>query len=135
MTNESDVEPDPELTRLLARWTAPVVPAGMDDKVLAAFRQRTGATAGFWARFFGTSIRVPVPVALGLGLLLLVTMAFALRPTAPPPTAGAPTGPEGMVQSAKRAEPPVVTPTSLDGFRPVAEVTATVVAAARVPSP
>lgn len=123
-----DPEPDPELHRLLARWSAPVVPPEMDDRVLAAFRRQTGGRMGLWARLLTTSIRVPVPVALGVGLLLLVTAALAMRPAPAPPTAGAPDA-AATVQSARRAEPPVVTPTSLAGFRPVTEVTATVVTA------
>ena len=129
-----DPEPDPELQRLLARWSAPVVPANMDDRVLAAFRRQTGGAAGFWSRLFSTSIRVPIPVALGVMLLLLVTAALAMRPAPAPPTAGAPDA-APTVQTARRAEPPVVTPTSLAGFRPVTEVTATVVTATREGAP
>jgi hypothetical protein len=75
-----------------------------------------------------------MPVALGVGLLLLVTAALALRPAPAPPTAGAPDAP-ASVQTARRAETPVVTPTSLAGFRPVAEVTATVVTAPKEGAP
>jgi len=130
-----DPEPDPELHRLLARWSAPVVPSEMDDRVLAAFRRQTGGRVGFWARLVTTSIRVPVPVALGVGLLLLVTAALALRPAPAQPTAGAPDAAVATVQSARQAEPPVVTPTSLAGFRPVTEVTATVVTATTQETP
>ena len=35
-----DPELDPELHRLLARWSAPVVPRDLDDRVLAAFADR-----------------------------------------------------------------------------------------------
>jgi hypothetical protein len=127
-------EPDRELHRLLARWTAPVVPEDLDDRVLAAFRRQTGGRGGLWSRFFTMSVRVPVPVALGVVLLLLVTAALAMRPSPAPPTAGAPDA-AASVQSARRADPPVVTRTSLAGFRPVTEVTATVVTATRQGAP
>jgi hypothetical protein len=127
--DDREAERDEELQRLLARWTAPVVPGTLDESVLAAFRRQTGAGAPWWARLFTASVRVPVPVALGVVLLLFVTAAFALRPPPPPPTAGAP-GPADTVQTARRTEPPVVTPTNLAGFRPLAEVTATVVTGA-----
>ncbi len=49
----------------------------------------------------------------------------AARPA--PPTAGT-TGPSEPVQAAQHVDPPVVTRTSLAGFEPVPEVTATVLA-------
>jgi hypothetical protein len=56
-----------------------------------------------------------------------VTAALALRPVSAPPTAGA-AGPSEPVQAARIVvERPVVTRTSLAGFEPVTEVTATVV--------
>jgi hypothetical protein len=70
-------------------------------------------------------VRVPLPVAVGL-LLLLVAAALMRRPVSPAPTAGA-TPPAEPVQAARSTEGPVVTPTSLAGFQPVSEVTATVV--------
>jgi hypothetical protein len=72
------------------------------------------------------SIRVPLPVALGVLLALLVTTALALRRT--PESAEIKATPEA--QETAVAEAPVVTRTSLAGFRPVTEVTATVVAPA-----
>jgi hypothetical protein len=70
-------------------------------------------------------VRVPLPVAVGL-LLLLVAAALMRRPASPAPTAGT-TPPAEPVQAARSTEGPVVTPTSLAGFQPVSEVTATVV--------
>jgi hypothetical protein len=102
------------------------VPDGLDDRVLAAYRREVGPAQPWWRRFLTASVRVPLPVAVGLVLLLLVTAALARRPAAPAPTAGTAAPPE-PVQAVRNTEAPVVTPTSLAGFQPVAEVTATVV--------
>jgi hypothetical protein len=123
--DERDPERDQELEGLLARWSAPVVPDGMDDRVRAAYRRQVGIEP-WWARLFGASVRVPLPVAALVLMLLVVTAALALRPAAPPSTAGTQASPE-PVQAAQRVDPPVVTRTNLAGFQPVTEVTATVV--------
>jgi len=124
--DELDPERDDELHRLLERWSAPVVPDGMDERVLAAYRRQTGGGEPWWSRLFTASVRVPLPVAVGVLMLLIVTAALALRPPVAPPTAGT-TGPSEPVQAARRADMPVVSRTSLAGFQPVDEVTATVV--------
>jgi hypothetical protein len=69
---------------------------------------------------------VPLPVAVGLVMLLIVTAALALRPVPAGPTAGT-AGPSEPVQAARQGDVPVVSRTSLAGFQPVTEVTATVV--------
>jgi hypothetical protein len=122
-----DIERDEELARLLARWSAPIVPDGMDERMLAAYRRQAGTAEPWWARLFTASVRVPLPVAVGLVMLFLVTAVLALRPATPPSTAGT-TGPSAPVQAAQRLDPPVVTRTSLAGFEPVPVVTATVLA-------
>jgi len=123
--DERETERDEELQRLLARWSASPVPDGMDGHILAAYRRRTGGAEPWWKRLLTASVRVPLPVAVGVLLLLIVTAALARRPAPPAPTAGT-TAPSDPVQTV-RTEAPVVTPTSLAGFQPVAEVTATVV--------
>jgi len=125
MRDELDPERDDELSRLLERWSAPVVPEGMDERVLVAYRRRAGHEP-WWSRLFTASVRVPLPVAVGLVMLLIVTAALALRPVSTPPTAGT-AGPSEPVQAARHGDVPVVSPTSLAGFQPVTEVTATVV--------
>ena len=125
--DELDPERDEELHRLLARWSAPVVPDGMDERVLAAYRRQAGTGEPWWSRLFTANVRVPLPVAVGVLMLLLVTAALALRPVVSPPTAGT-TGPSEPVQAARHSDVPVVSRTSLAGFQPVGEVTATVVA-------
>ena len=125
--DERDPERDDELHRLLERWSAPVVPDGMDERVLQAFRRQAGAgREPWWSRLFTASVRVPVPVAVGVLMLLIVTAALALRPDGSPPTAGT-AGPSEPVRAARRGDVPVVSRTSLAGFQPVTEVTATVV--------
>jgi anti-sigma factor RsiW len=125
MTDERESRPDPELRDLLRKWEPPVVPEGMDERMLAAYQRQTGTAEPFWRRWFTSSIRVPVPVALVVALLLIFTAALALKPASPPPTAVAPDT-SGPVRAAQRAVP-VVTGTSLAGFQPVTEITATVV--------
>ncbi len=125
-----EIERDEELSKLLSRWSAPLVPEGMDERVLAAYRKQAGTAEPWWSRLFTSSVRVPLPVAVGLLMLFIVTAALALRSTPTPPTAGT-TGPSAPVQAAQNADPPVVTRTSLAGFEPVSEVTATVLPEAR----
>jgi hypothetical protein len=125
MRDELDPERDDELHRLLQRWSAPVVPEGMDERVLEAYRRQAGREP-WWSRLFTANIRVPVPVAVGVLMLLIVTAMLALRPVAAPSSAGT-AGPSEPVQAARHADVPVVSRTSLAGFQPVTEVTATVV--------
>ena len=125
MTDERETMRDEKLQGLLRKWEAPVVPDGMDERVMAAYRREAGTAEPFWKRWFATSIRVPVPVALVVALLLIFTAALAMRPVSPPPTAVTPDT-SGPVRSAQRAVP-VVTGTSLAGFQPVTEITASVV--------
>jgi hypothetical protein len=125
--DERDPERDDELHRLLERWSAPLVPDGMDERMLQAFRRRKGAAPEpWWSRLFSASVRVPLPVAVGVLMLLIVTAALALRPAAPPPTAGT-SAPSEPVLAARQTDVPVVSRTSLAGFQPVTQVTATVV--------
>jgi hypothetical protein len=124
--DERDHERGDGLSRLLQEWSAPVVPDGIDERMLAAYRRQTGRRESWWSRLFTSSVRVPLPVAVGVLMLLILTAALALRPVAPQPTAGT-TGPSAPVQAARQGDVPVVSRTSLAGFQPVTEVTATVV--------
>ncbi len=123
---EREAERDEELQRLLARWSASPLPDEMDGRVLAAYRRQTGSQKRWWQRLLATSVRVPLPVAVAVLLLLIVTAWFARRAAPPAPNAGT-TAPAEPVKAVRNAEAPVVTPTSLAGFQPVTEVTATVV--------
>jgi hypothetical protein len=123
---ERDDVRDEELDGLLRRWGAPVLPEGLDERMLAAYRRHARAVEPWWARLFTAQVRLPLPVAVGLLVLLVVTAALALRPVAAPPTAGT-SASSAPVQAARAAAPAVVTRTSLTGFQPVSEVTATVI--------
>jgi hypothetical protein len=128
MTGEEkdDVTREEDLDGLLRRWGAPVVPDGMDERILAAYRRQVRTAEPWWSRLFTATVRVPLPVAVGLLMLLAVTAALALRPVSPPPTAGT-SGPSAPVQAVRVVDPALVTRTDLSGFQPVGEVTATVV--------
>ena len=95
--DERDPERDDELSRLLQRWSAPLVPDGIDERMLAAYRRQTGAGEPWWSRLFTASVRVPLPVAVGVLMLLIVTAALALRPVAPQPTAGTTAPSDGVI--------------------------------------
>jgi hypothetical protein len=123
---ERDDVREEELDSLLRRWGAPVLPEGMDERMLAAYRRQVRTAAPWWARLFTAQVRLPLPVAVGLLMLLVVTAALALRPAVSPPTAGTSADP-APVQAAHATAPAVVTRTSLSGFQPVNEVTATVI--------
>jgi hypothetical protein len=114
---------DPQLRRLLQSWPPPVIPDGMDERILAA-RRRTAP--GGWRRFFTASIRVPVPVAVALALVFVLTAFLALRASRPAPSMASPQS-SGPVQAARAAAPPLVTRTSLAGFQPESELRASVV--------
>jgi hypothetical protein len=123
--DERETMRDEELQQLLRKWEVPVVPDGLDERVMTAYRRQTGAGEPFWKRLFASSIRVPVPVAMVVALLLVITAALALRPAPPSPTAVTPET-SGPVRAAQRAVP-VETGASLAGFQPVTVITATVV--------
>lgn len=126
MTPEAgDVERDEELERLLIRWSAPLVPEGMDERMLAAYRKELRRDEPWWARLFTATVRVPIPVAIGLLMLFAVTAMLALRPA--PPQGNADTAAPSDPVQAVRVAAPVVTRTNLAGFQPVSEVTAVVV--------
>ena len=122
MTDQKD-EP---LSKLLRQWEPPVVPARLDDRVLAAFRREiTRPVPSLWRRFLAAEVRIPMPLAATVALLLVLSGLFAMRRPAVGATATAP--PPVPVQSAHVTVPAVVTETSLSGFRPVDDVQITVV--------
>ena len=98
--DERDPERDDELARLLERWSAPVVPDGIDERVLAGVPPPDGRGASPGGR--ASSPRASACRCrwrVGVLMLLIVTAALALRPVAPPPTAA---GPSEPVQAARR---------------------------------
>jgi hypothetical protein len=71
-------------------------------------------------------VRVPLPLAAAVLLMLRASAVLALRRPAPGGTAAQPAS-GAAVQSARGAEPALVTRTSLAGFRPVEEIEVSVV--------
>ena len=59
--DERDPERGDELSRLLQRWSAPVVPDGIDERMLAAYRRQTGTGEPWWSRLFTTACACPCP--------------------------------------------------------------------------
>lgn len=123
----NDPERDEPLSRVLQSWEPPGVPASLDERVLASYRRELGRTS-LWRRLFTTSVRIPLPIAVAALLLFLLSAVMALRrtPLAQPTEPQRATTEENTL-TARRADPPVVTRTSLAGFEPVAEINVTVV--------
>ena len=109
---------DEELRDLLQQWDAPVLPDGLEERMLARYRRRHVA---WWRR------PVPVRFSLPFAAVVLVAAGAILAGRSRPPaseSASAPASP--VVIAAARTEAATLR-TSLAGFRPMAEVTATVV--------
>ena len=126
--DERDPERDEELAppaRAVERprgagraWTSACSPP------IAARRE---AAEPWWSRLFTASVRVPLPVAVGVLMLLIVTAALALRPDAGAAHRGDDRAVGARPGGAPRPTPRSSPRTSLAGFQPVTEVTATVV--------
>lgn len=80
-------EEDP-LSPLLREWRAPDPPAGIDTRMLAAFRQRAAGRQNWWAMIWSTRVSIPVPVLAALLLLVCAAAVWLRRPVEPPPVAG-----------------------------------------------
>ena len=75
------METDP-LRQILGEWPPPEVPASLDARVLAAYRERVRRPA--WRTFWSARISVPVPaLAAVLALAAAVFLIFQSRPVAP----------------------------------------------------
>jgi len=110
---------DEDLRDLLRQWDAPALPDGLDERMLARYRRRHVA---WWRR--PVPVRFSLPVAASVLLVAAgAILAGRSRPAAPE-TASAPASPPAPVVAQVETAP---ARTSLAGFRPMAEVTATVV--------
>jgi hypothetical protein len=112
---------DGELRDLLQQWDAPALPDGLEERMLARYRRRHVA---WWRR--------PVPVRFSLSFaasVLLVAAGAILAGRSRPPASERPSAaPSPVVAAAHADHTDAAHPrTSLAGFRPMAEVTATVV--------
>ena len=110
---------DEDLRDLLRQWDAPALPDGLDERMLARYRRRHLA---WWRR--------PVPVHFSLPFaasLLLVAAGAILAGRSRPSSSEGPSAPASPVVAAAAHAGAAPARTSLAGFRPMAEVTATVV--------
>jgi hypothetical protein len=114
-------ERDEELHDLLRQWDAPAVPDGLDERMLARYRR---GHLAWWRR--PIPVRVSLPFAASV--LLAAAGAILAARSRPPASESASTPASPVVTAAAQAEPaPAPARTSLAGFRPMTEVTATVV--------
>ena len=110
---------DEELRDLLREWDAPALPEGLDERMLARYRRRHLA---WWRR--SVPVRVSLPFAASV--LLVAAGAILAGRSRPPASESASAPASAVVRPAAHAEAAPAR-TSLAGFRPMAEVTATVV--------
>jgi hypothetical protein len=109
---------DEDLRDLLREWEAPALPDGLDERMLARYRDRHRA---WWRR------PVPVRFSLPFAAVLLVAAGAILSGRSRPPASEGPSAPASPVVAAAAHAGAAPARTSLAGFRPMAEVTATVV--------
>ncbi len=110
---------DEELCGLLRRWDAPALPDGLDERMLARYRQRHVA---WWRR--PVPFRFSLPIAASV---FLVAAGAILAGRSRPPASQSASAPASPVVPAPAHAEAAPARTSLAGFRPMAEVTATVV--------
>jgi hypothetical protein len=109
---------DEDLRDLLRRWDAPALPDGLDERMLARYRRRVA----WWRR--PVSVHFSLPFAASV--LLVAAGAILAGRSRPPASEGSPAPASRVAPAAAHAEAAPVR-TSLAGFRPMPEVTATVV--------
>jgi hypothetical protein len=115
---EGPVERDEALREVLERWEADDMPAGAQDRMLARYRRQY---VPWWRRWSAAPLRIALPVAVSL---LLVAGAALLRlrsPSQPDRVQDPVAAPSTVAASAPAPR------SSLAGFQPMDEVTATVV--------
>ena len=116
-TQDPEVEPDPELARVLQEWTVPALPDSLDERVKALL-QRRAPRPPIWRRLFTTSIRVPLPVAVAVLAALLLALFW--RP--PQPARELESAESAPPTRAARQETRPALPAGLAGFEPVREM-------------
>jgi hypothetical protein len=117
-TQDHDVEPDPELARVLQEWTVPALPDSLDERVKAMYRSRAPRRP-VWRRFFAASIRVPLPVAVALLAALLLAVLWRPGDRRAPELESAESAPPAR---AARQETRPGLSGGLAGFEPVREM-------------
>ncbi len=115
---EGPMDPDQALREVLEHWEADEMPAGASERMLARYRREH---VRWWRRWSVPPFRLALPVAVSL--LLAAGAALLIRGSgSTTPADGASTAPTTV--AATRAPAPR---SSLAGFQPMDEVTATVV--------
>ena len=77
------MEIDPELQRLVRRWSPPPPSPDLDDRMMARFRSTRGWRGGL-RRFLRARLSVPVPlVAAGLLVALCLLLMSLWNPVSP----------------------------------------------------
>jgi hypothetical protein len=117
-TQDPDVDPDPELARVLQEWTVPALPDRLDERVKALLQGRRAARRPMWTRLLTASIRVPLPVALAVLAALLLALFWRPRPPAPELESAESAAP---ARAARQETPPGLSG-GLAGFEPVREM-------------
>jgi hypothetical protein len=116
---EDPMDRDEALREVLEQWEADDMPAGARERMLARYRREH---VPWWRRWSVAPMRLALPVAVSL--LLAAGAALLIRRSgSSAPEAGAPAAAPTTV-AATRAPAPR---SSLAGFQPMDEVTATVV--------
>jgi len=110
---------DEDLRDLLRQWDAPALPDGLDERMLARYRRRHSA---WWRR--PVSVHFSLPFAASV---LLVAAGAILAGRSRHPASEGSSAPAAPVAPAVAHAVAAPARTSLAGFRPMAEVTATVV--------
>ena len=116
---DEPARPDEELCDLLRQWDAPALPDGLDERMLARYRRRHVA----WWRL-SVPVRFSLPVAASVLLVAAGAMLAGRSRPAASGSASTPASPKTPAVVQVEAAP---ARTSLAGFLPMAEVTATVV--------
>ncbi|HET9314804.1 MAG TPA: hypothetical protein VFQ51_04405 [Vicinamibacteria bacterium] len=115
---DTPVEPDDALRDVLERWEADEMPAGAQERMLARYRR---AQVPWWRRLSAAPLRIALPVAVSL-LLVVGAAVLTLRSASErEEQQGAVAAPSTVAASAPAPR------SSLAGFQPMDEVTATVV--------
>jgi hypothetical protein len=115
---ETPGEQDSALRDVLERWEADDMSAGAQERMLARYRR---AYVPWWRRWSAAPLRIALPVAVSL---LLVAGAALLTLRSPSPREAA-QGPAAAPSTVAASAP--APRSSLAGFQPMDEVTATVV--------
>lgn len=115
---EGPVERDEALREVLERWDADDMPAGAHDRMLARYRREY---VPWWRRWSAAPLRIALPVAVSLLLIAGAALLRLRSPSEPDRVQGPVAAPSTVAAGAPAPR------SSLAGFQPMDEVTATVV--------